>query len=420
MRRGSGINKPSSGRGRRLAGLCALALALPNAAYAATPQATLPPGLPASATAPQAELPLRLFAPESRALSLKQAALSADAIAVSGPVGIDRSGWADALWRIDPDTKLCSLVFEARRGVQIHTPVWCDGWLYWVEMYEDQPDGWRIRAANGQTGRTELVREDPYRESAVVPALSTDGGRVYWYESGESFPPDQPPYQRLRLSLYALTPGPGEPRLLRGLEAQVDWLPPCVIDGVLAVGAYERDRWHILMIDVESGAELARLERDAMPMDVQGDGRYVAWRQAGNLAYDEEQQRLGQQARDEEGPLPLGAEFRGGQLWLAALDGAEGSMPEPVFIDAGADALLLRPEGVYYVTESRALCFYSFALGRVLKLTPYADYLPMLRAGDNSGPLLTLRAIDVGERAHYRAALIDVSALRGLGWPPLE
>ncbi|MCL2545477.1 MAG: hypothetical protein FWE77_06105 [Clostridia bacterium] len=393
---------------------------MPCVAYGAPPQATLPPGLPASAAAPQAELPLRLFAPEARARSLKQAALSADAIAASGPIDVGRSGWADALWRIDPETMLGSLVFEARRGVQILTPVWCGGWLYWVEIYEDHPGGWRIRAWEEQSGRTALVREDPYPESAMAPALSTDGSRVYWYESGERFPPDHPPYQRLNVALYALTPGGEGPREMHRLQTRVDWQPPRIIGGVLAAGVYEEDGWWILALDVHSGAELARLALDAMPTDVQSDGRYVAWRQAGDLAYDDEQRALGRQARDEEEPPPWEQGFSGGQLWLADWGGANRSDAEPVRIDVGVDALLLRPEGAYYVTESRALCFYSFALGRVLRLTPHADYLPVLCAEGGGRALLTLRAIDVGDRVHYRAAFIDVAALQADGWPPLE
>ena len=404
-------------KSRWVATLCVLALLLPSAAGSAPPQATLPPGLPASVTAPQAELPLRLFAPEARARSLKQAALSADAIAVSGPIDVGRSGWADALWHIDPATMLYSLVFEARQGIQILTPVWCGDWLYWVEMYEDFPGGWRIRSWNGQSGRTTLVREDPYPESAIVPALSTDGSRVYWYESGEDFPPPQPPYQRLNMALHALTPNEEEPQLLRRLDAQVDWQPPQVTGGVLAVGAYEQDRWWVLALDIESDTELARLERDIMPMDVQSNGQYMAWRQAADFAEDDEQRALGQQARDEEDPPLREHGFSGGQLWLADLNNMGA---EPMYIDAGVDALLLRPEGVYYVTESRALCFYSFELGRVLRLTSHADYLPVLYADVDSNTLLALRAIDVGERIYYRAALIDVAALCGPGWPLME
>ncbi|MCL2810950.1 MAG: hypothetical protein FWD25_03565 [Clostridia bacterium] len=404
-------------KSRWVATLCVLALLLPSAAGSAPPQATLPPGLPASVTAPQAELPLRLFAPEARARSLKQAALSADAIAVSGPIDVGRSGWADALWHIDPATMLYSLVFEARQGIQILTPVWCGDWLYWVEMYEDFPGGWRIRSWNGQSGRTTLVREDPYPESAIVPALSTDGSRVYWYESGEDFPPPQPPYQRLNMALHALTPNEEEPQLLRRLDAQVDWQPPRVTGGVLAVGAYEQDRWWVLALDIESDTELARLERDIMPMDVQSNGQYMAWRQAADFAEDDEQRALGQQARDEEDPPLREHGFSGGQLWLADLNNMGA---EPMYIDAGVDALLLRPEGVYYVTESRALCFYSFELGRVLRLTSHADYLPVLYADVDSNTLLALRAIDVGERIYYRAALIDVAALCGPGWPLME
>jgi len=109
--------------------------------------------------------------------------------------------------------------------------------------------------------------------------------------------------------------------------------------------------------------------------------------------------------------------FSGGQLWLADLNDADA---ESMYIDAGVDALLLRPEGVYYVTESRALCFYSFELGRVLRLTSHADYLPALYAEDSRDVLLALRAIDVGDRIYYRAALIDVAALCGPGWPLME
>ena len=360
---------------------------------------------------------MRLFAPETRARSLKQAALSVGDIAVSGPIDVGSSGWADALWRIDPATMLCSLVFEARQGVQIATPVWCGGWLYWVEMYEDHPGGWRIRSWNEKDGRTALVREDPYEESAIVPALSTDGHRVYWYESGEGFPPARPPYQLLNMAMYELTPGEGEPGLLRRLDAQVDWQPPRVIGGVLAVGAYEEERWRVLALDLESDTELARLVRDIMPTNVQSNGQYAAWRQAGDLAEDDEQRALGRQAREEEDPPLREHGFSGGQLWLADLNDADA---ESMYIDAGVDALLLRPEGVYYVTESRALCFYSFELGRVLRLTSHADYLPALYAEDSRDVLLALRAIDVGDRIYYRAALIDVAALCGPGWPLME
>ena len=408
---------------RLLAVLClCAALALPCAAAAQPlPAATLPPGLPAAVGAPQAVLPQRLYAPDARTLTWA-ACWGEDAV-VSGQRVLADASLCDALWHVELSTGVWTLLYEARRGVQILTPVYCAGTLYWAEGHEDQPDGWYIRRWDAQKRRAVLVREDAYRRSALVPVLHTDGEQVYWYESGEAFA-QEPPYQRLRTTLYALIPG-GRPRVVSRQEMPIDWLPPRIQQGTYAASGYEDGQWRVRVTDARSGLTVAETQVSAMPMDVRSDGRYAVWRQG--VAWDEamlsvpdaqDEAELAWQAHAEEdwtpGGDPAGGGM-GGQLWLWDLE-AEGA--EPVRIDVQADALTLCAEGVYYVTESHVLCLYSFSLGRVLRLTPHADYLPTLwAAGDR---LLTLRAMDDGQEQTYRLAVLDVRALQAVGWPPLQ
>ena len=408
-------------KGTVLCVVCALTFAVTaKADYGVKPLATLPPGLPASVTAPRVDLPVRLFPFEARARSLTQGAFAGEAIAVSGSVAAGLFGRADALWFVDLETSIYSLVYETRRGMQIQSPVWCEGHLYWVETYEDQPAGWRIRSWERNMGQTGLVRTDPYPESAIAPMLTVENGRVYWYESGERLSPSASSYQQIEAELFAFAPPNGEQRALMRLKTQRDWKAPCVVNGMLYAGIFDRDRWWIVAYELQGGAERMRVALDGMPIGIQSDGRYVAWRQVEENPFVESangQQELGWQAKSEEEPDRQAQGLPGGGLWYFDFNDMS---PTPRLIDTGADTLLLLPEGIYYISESRALCFYSFHLGWVFRLSGHADYLPVLYAADARGEVLAFRAIETGEQVCCRAALIDVAALRVRGWPQLD
>ncbi|MDR3051286.1 MAG: hypothetical protein LBU67_06150 [Oscillospiraceae bacterium] len=377
----------------------------------AAPAATLPPGLPATAAAPQAALHARLYTPDEATLSLRQVTAWEDVAVVSGRRRLPDGDAADALWAFDLARDTVTLLYEARRGVEIHTPVYCAGQLYWAERYPDQPVGWRIRTWRAQTRRAELVRSDPYARSTVAPSLTTDGTQVYWYESDSEQTRAADGACR-EVTLMTLSPGE-KPRALARRAVPVDWLGPQVSAGVWTVGAWSvQSGWQLCLLDVRTGENLAAWAISAMPADARSGGGRVLWRQGAPALAPVGGDAQGDQATAEEEPPDPGAvPGLWGELMLLK-DGV------PRAIDAGIEALLLRPEGVYACHENGDLCCYTFDLGRTLRLTPHGDYLPTLWAQD--GRLLTLRAIDDGQRLLYRLCAVDTQALQAGGWPPLR
>ncbi len=374
---------------RRLAALC-MALCL------------LPLGAAATQAAPQADLPVRLFSAGERAASLHQAALSGDTLAVSGRIDAGQGAFTDALWCIDTTTDTGTLLYEAQQGMRILTLVYADEQLYWVEAREGDPSGWRICAWDVKKQRAVSVREDPYSGGTLVPALFSAGTRVYWYESNAK-PPAKPPYQRLQYRLHSHAPGEKAPTLHTSAIAVRDGRPPHVFEDVLTLASYFNNSWQLRRQQLRGDAEIL-LPLAEMPLDVQSNGQYIAWRQSG----------LDDMAETNTEPGAEADANLGSQLWLMELS-APG---KKVCVDTQVASLLLLPEGAYYVNEAGVLCFYCIALGQVLHLTEHSDYLPTLCVqGDR---LAALRAIDDGEAASYRAALIDVSALQAEGWPPLQ
>lgn len=397
--------------------ICLLFLFIPaGASGEASPAATLPPGQPAAVGAPQAVLPMRLYAIDAPGAEFRQVALWGDQAAVVGHVKAADGAFTDVLWAVDLTTGTYSRLYEARRGVQIETPVFCQGVLYWSEIYEDQATDWRIRRWNEQKRRVELVRSDAYKRSAIAPMLSTDGTRVYWYESGEQFA-KQPPYQRLKVSLFALEKkekGDSTKRLDR-LEIAFDWRPPYVHNGAYAIGVYEEGQWWVRMLIPDTGAIQAQIQTASSPISVQGNGSHLIWGQSSAWAYAEAgEERIARQAQAEE-TVSSQATEEAAALWMAAVTGPDAA---PQRVDSRVEAALLRDEGVYYINDAQVLCLHSFALGRVLRLTPHADYLPTLSVQGDA--LLTLRAIDEGDGLRYRLAAIDIRALQTGEWPPLQ
>lgn len=380
------------------------------------PVATLPPGQPAAVAAPQAALPIRLVAIDAPGAEFRQVALWEDQAAVAGQIKSSDGIYTDVLWAVDLSSGTYTRLYEARRGVQIETPVYCQGMLYWSELYEDQATDWRIRRWNDAKRRVELVRSDGYKRSAIVPMLSSDGTRLYWYESAEQFA-KQPPYQRLKVSLFALEKtekGDSIKRLNRH-EIAFDWRPPSVQRGVYAIGVYEERQWWVRMAMPDTGAIQAQWQTASFPIGVQANGRHLVWRESSAWEDAESaEQELAQQAQAEETvSSQLPEEVAG--LWMADVT-AEDAAPQ--WLDSRVEIAMLRDEGVYYINDAQVLCFYSFGLGRVLRLTSHVDYLPTLSVYGST--LFTVRAIDEGDGLRYRLAVIDISALQTGEWPSLQ
>lgn len=387
----------------RIRGIGALAclVLLSSGHAAAAPVATLPPHAPPSVQAPTAILQERMLLPDLRMGSVQDIAHGGETIGLIASMADDTKG----LWLYDTALGTFTLRYEAPAGFQLGSPVFCRGDCYWVQWKEGSTQGWDIMALRGDSDRIERLRTDTYEGSTLIPALTADGGFIYWYES------DQPAQEQGTVMQLFQAGGQGGPAPLFSLQAAESGQGPAVSGNTLAVGRYDGDgeKWTAILFSLDTGEMLEQYDISGKPLDLQLSEAWMLWREGaaseaetGRIAALEENDQLYGQA-------PAWA-LQGRLVLLDRLTGTER------VLDSDVERAALLPMGVTYVNASGLLYCHSFALGQPIRLSAAKDFLPLLAAEGEE--LLTVRRLWTGEEELYRPIVFNVEPLRE-GWPDL-